>query len=298
MYGKPKRVAIIGCQKWDIFGIYSLAKSDAVDEVILVGERNVELASKTNRLLDENDVRRKVQLFAGSYSDAADADIAVIAVESEKLEGDSSIIHLRKTAVAVSHTVRALLDTGFQGIILMITNPIPLMANLAQSISGFATGRVIGLGTSNDGTAVLSPLFIGKASWCTGEDPTIMFVDNCDPVCPSFEKVLRNVRRTSIRHHPGNRLCSLATCVTRICEAILRDEATILPVSTLANGQYGVSGIYMTLPAVIGRQGVERIVALPTTNNERKRMRSYAERIRSMKQGVFESASALNREVA
>ena len=56
---------------------------------------------------------------------------------------------------------------------------------------------------------------------------------------------------------------AIASCVARICEAILRDEHTVLPVSTLLSGQYGLSGVYLSLPCVVGRSGVERVIEMP-----------------------------------
>ena len=56
---------------------------------------------------------------------------------------------------------------------------------------------------------------------------------------------------------------SLATCITKICEAVLCDGREVLPISTIAAGEYGLSGVYMTLPAVVGRNGVEQIIQMP-----------------------------------
>ncbi len=62
---------------------------------------------------------------------------------------------------------------------------------------------------------------------------------------------------------------AVGTCVNRICEAILLDQRTILPLSVMTDGQYGISGVYLSLPCVVGREGIEKIVELPLGDDER-----------------------------
>lgn len=68
-----------------------------------------------------------------------------------------------------------------------------------------------------------------------------------------------------------------SSCVARICEVILRDEQTVLPVSTMTTGQHGVSGVYLSLPCVVGRGGVSRVIELPLDEAERAGLRASAD---------------------
>jgi L-lactate dehydrogenase len=83
-----------------------------------------------------------------------------------------------------------------------------------------------------------------------------------------------------IVRHKGYTSFAIASCVTRICEAIMRDEHTVLPVSTMLKGQYGISDVYLSLPCVVGRRGVERIIELPLDEEERAGLRASAEVLR------------------
>lgn len=96
--------------------------------------------------------------------------------------------------------------------------------------------------------------------------------------CPDFDELLRRVRRAApeIVAHKGYTSFAIASCVARICEAILRDEHTVLPVSTLTDGQHGIEGVYLSLPCVVGRAGVERVIELPLDEAEREGLRASA----------------------
>jgi len=100
--------------------------------------------------------------------------------------------------------------------------------------------------------------------------------------CPDLEALLGRVRTAApeIIKHKGYTSFAIASCVTRICEAILRDERTVLPVSTRLTGQYGIDGVYLSLPCVVGRGGVERVVALPLDEAELAGLRASAEVLR------------------
>jgi L-lactate dehydrogenase len=74
----------------------------------------------------------------------------------------------------------------------------------------------------------------------------------------------------------------------RICEAILRDERTVLPVSTRLTGQYGIEGVYLSLPCVVGRDGVERVIEIPLDERERAGLRASADILRRTAEGIRE----------
>jgi L-lactate dehydrogenase len=95
--------------------------------------------------------------------------------------------------------------------------------------------------------------------------------------------VLGEVRRAApeIIRHKGYTSVAIASCVARICEGVLRDEHTVLPVSTMTGGEHGVSGVYLSLPCVVGRGGVERVIELPLDEGERAGLQASAEILRA-----------------
>lgn len=278
------RVALVGCVGIDPFDVLSLIKSGRPDEMVLIGEGNESLVEKIGSLVAKSNVSRGVRLFAGDLSDSAGADIAIVSTSVNELEKESPAEHLHRTANEVRYTVRSVVDAGFAGVMLVTTSPIDLMAFVAKDESKFPSERVLGLGTNVDYVARLTLYSTRANTWCSGMSFDPAFLDHCDPFCPHFESV---VQKTSVVHlnafdYGGNRTCGMAICVARICKAILNDEREIFPVSANVMGEYDESGIFMTVPCIIGKNGVERIVKLPTTANEKLRIHAYAAELRNL----------------
>jgi L-lactate dehydrogenase len=189
---------------------------------------------------------------------------------------------------------------GFDGIMLMATNPVDILAQVAQVESGLAVERVIGSGTVLDTARLRSMLgealgiearsihayIIGEhgnseiAAWSAAHIAGVPLREYCAQhiPCPDFDLLLERVRRAApdIIERKGYTSYAIASCIVRICEAVLGDEHTVLPVSTMTRGQYGVEGIYLSLPCVVGRLGVERIIELPLDEREREGLRASA----------------------
>ena len=181
----------------------------------------------------------------------------------------------------------------------MTTNPVDILAQIAQQESGLAFGKVIGSGTVLD-TARLRFLLgdelgveagsihayiIGEhgnseiATWSAARVGGATLEDFSQPNKPNFAEILERVRQAApeIVRRKGYTSFAVASCVNRICTAILRDEKTILPVSTMTSGQYEIEGVYLSLPCVVGRNGVEKIVVIPLDDTEREGLRASAE---------------------
>src|SRR5204862_6684673 len=139
-------VALVGCVGIDSFDVLSLIKSGRPDQMVLIGEGNELLAEKLGSLVAKSNVSRDFRLFAGNLSDSAGADIAIVSTSVPDSEKESPAEHLRRTANAVRHEVRSLVDAGFDGVMLVTTSPIDLMTFVAKDESRFASERVIGLG--------------------------------------------------------------------------------------------------------------------------------------------------------
>lgn len=246
---------------------------------------------------------RPVRIWAGDYRDAATAQIVVIAAGAGTVPGESRLDLLGRNAVVIREIIGELKGVDFGGIILMTTNPVDILAQIAQEESGLPAGKVIGSGTVLD-TARLRVLLgeemgvearsvhayiVGEhgnsevATWCAARVGGAPLVDFCQPACPDFPQMLESVRRAApeIVRRKGYTSFAVAACVNRICEAILRNKRAILPVSVKTGGQYGIEEVYLSLPAVVGREGVEKIVELPLDEEERKGLIASAELLKN-----------------
>ncbi|MBC8086004.1 MAG: L-lactate dehydrogenase, partial [Phycisphaerae bacterium] len=186
----------------------------------------------------------------------------------------------------------------------MTTNPVDVLAQVAYEESGFPASRVIGSGTLLDSARLRAMLgeelgvearsvhayIVGEhgdseiAAWSSASIagvPLREYALTGQLTDPGM--ILQRVRKAApdIIRSKGFTSFAIASCVTRICEAILRDEHTVLPVSTLLNGQYGIEGVYLSLPCVVGRRGIERVIDIPLDAAEQA--------------GLHESAGVLQR---
>lgn len=286
------RVAIIGCGHVGATSAYSLLQNGITEELVLIDKDQNHLLGEVMDLQHAVPLARPVHIWAGGYEDAATADIAVIAAGVGSKPGETRLDLLGRNVIVVREIMRELKAVGFAGIVLMTTNPVDILAQIAQEESGLPVEKVISSGTVLDTARLRAMLgeqigvearsvhayILGEhgqseiATWCAARVGGVSLAEFCQPNCPDFPNVLERVRDAApeIIRHKGYTSFAIASCVTRICEAILRDERTILPVSTMTKGQYGISDVYLSLPSVVGRGGVERVIELPLDHSERE----------------------------
>ncbi|MGB9178339.1 MAG: L-lactate dehydrogenase [Pyrinomonadaceae bacterium] len=303
------RIAIIGCGHVGATSAYALILRGTAREIVLVDSNQRHAEGEAMDLQHAVPLARPVRVWAGDYRDAAEASIAVIAAGVGSRPGETRLDLLGRNVVVVRECIQRLLAEGFDGIVLMMTNPVDILAQIAQEESGLPVERVIGSGTVLD-TARLRAMvgdalsvearsvhayIIGEhgdsevAAWSTARIAGVPLSDFCAAGdCPDFDNLLRRVRRAApeIVEHKGYTSFAIASCVARICEAVLRDERTVLPVSTMMSGQYDINGVYLSLPCVIGRRGVERVIELPLSAEECEGLRASARILQNTIKGL------------
>lgn len=260
--------AIIGCSNIRAAQIYSLLYGGRVSELILSG-------SESERLLGEiNDLQRFVTLpfpikvRTGTLGDVVNADVAVIAesVDGGHIEG--GLEWIGRNVKATAEIITDLQARGFEGVLLVTTEPVDIISQAVQEYTGYPAEKLIGLGShSEDGVHLLR--HPPTSTWCSIASSGANFMDYCNPDCPYFDNAAHFMAR---RTGSASEDRSMAVCVTQVCEAILTDEHTILPVSARTNGEYGLSGVYLNVPCVIGRNGVEKIVEYDLREREKKNL--------------------------
>ena len=277
-----RKIALVGCLGIDPVDIFSLAKNHWVEGLVLTGDGSEALADIVNRMLDRWGVPDQPRVRSVSMEQAANAAIAIMNPFTGPCIAESRLESVQRKASRLESDIRELRANGFNGKLLIVTEPVDVLTSTAVKASGLDAGSVIGMGTSEFDvpTAKRSTPNV----WCTGMRGDAAFIDHCDPNCHHFEDVVSDAAKITpgAFKFSGNRVAGMALCVARICQAILNDEHEILPVSTWLSGQYGISGTAITVPCILGREGVERIVELPITSAERKRMERHASDVRDL----------------
>jgi len=294
------RIVIIGCGHVGATSAYALAMKGTVRELLLIDSNRGLAEGEAMDLQHAVSLTRPVRVWAADYNEAATAAIAVIAAGVGSHPGETRLDLLGRNVIVVRDCMQRLLSAGFEGIVLMTTNPVDILAQIAQEESGLPVEKVIGSGTVLDSARLRAMVgaalgvearsvhayIIGEhgdsevAAWTSARIAGVPLNEYCvGSNCPNFDELMRRVREAApeIVRHKGYTSFAIASCVTRICEAILRDEHTVLPVSTMTRGQYGINDVYLSLPCIVGRQGVERVIQLPLDKKELAGLQASAE---------------------
>ena len=280
------RIAVIGAGHVGAATAYALMLRGLFPEIVLIDADEALANAEAADILDANALARPAHVFAGGYAEAASARIAVLTAGAATHGSESRLSVARRSAAIVTACVAQLMDAGFDGILVVAANPVDVMAWTAFRRSGLPAARVIGTGTlldtcrlrqeiahrlnvapgSVDGmvlgehgdseVAVLSSIRIGGLS-----------LERFAPGILDGEKLARDVRDAAYAIITGKGYTSfgIATAAVRICEAIIRDEKMVLPLSSLRTGEFGLSDLYLSLPCIVGAGGIERVV-LPELN--------------------------------
>ena len=277
------RVVIIGAGHVGATAAYALMLRALVREIVLIDSDPALAEAEAADLSDANALARPGHIWAGTYADAASATIAVITAGAASHGAESRLSLADRSAEIVSTCVAQLVEAGFAGIILVAANPVDLMTLVALRRSGFPAARVIGTGTLLDSSRLKQTL-AGRFRIAPEAIEGLVLGEHGDSEVATFSTVRiggltleqfcaggaeidlvhvgRDVRDAGYKIVEGKGYTSfgVTTAIVRICEAILRDERTVLPVSTLLDGQYDISGVCLSLPCVLGGGGVERIL--------------------------------------
>jgi len=277
-----ERVAVIGAGHVGATVAYALMLRALFREIVLIDSDAALAEAEAADLSHANALARPARIWAGDYADATTARIAVITAGAATHGDESRLAVASKSAAIVGSCVKQLASAGFDGVIVVAANPVDLMALVALRNAGLPFGRVIGTGTLLDSSRLRQVLaeLLGVASASVDGD---VLGEHGDSEVAAFSTVrigglsldqfaggqvfdttalADDVRQAGYRIVSGKRYTSfgVATATVRICEAILRDEKAILPVSTLMTGQYGIADICLSLPCVLGAAGVERVL--------------------------------------
>lgn len=302
------KVAIIGSGLVGSSTAFSIITQGVCDEVLMV-DINAEKASGEVRDL-RNSIRfldRNVRVKAGSYADCSDADIVVITAGAPPKAGQTRLDTLDISAKIAKSIVEPVMESGFDGIFVVVSNPVDMLAHLVYKLSGLPKNQVIGSGTSVDSARLQNFLAdmvdvdprsvyayaLGEhgdslmVPWSTvtiaGKSFTDIIADNADLVGDvDLDEIVYKTTQEGweIYNRKGTTYYGIASACVGIIKAVLYDENSIVPVSTLLEGEYGETGIFAGVPAVLNRSGVFDILEIHMTDSEEEKFHHSADIIR------------------
>lgn len=287
---------------------YTVVLRGLASEVVLVDKRKDKAEGEAMDLGHAVPFAWPVKVRSGDYADLEGADLVAVSAGVSQKEGEDRPSLLSRNVGVLREVVAGIVRHCPDTIILMASNPVDILAYAAWRLSGFPAARVIGSGTILD-TARLRYLL----SEHHGVDPRSVHAhiigEHGDSEVPVWS--LANIAGIRLEDTPGYdpaahrdiflevrgaayeiikrkqaTYYAIGVGLARIVESIFRDEHSVLSVSTLVEGYQGVSGVYLGVPAVVGRSGVERIIELPLAPAEAEAFRRSAAILREQAESL------------
>ena len=239
-----------------------------------------------------------MRIWSGTYEDCKDADIVTITAGVAQQPGETRLALLERNTAVFKSIIEPVTDSGFNGIFLIATNPVDVMTKITCELSGFNPKRVIGSGTSLD-TARLRYL-VGDYlkvdprsihGYVMGEHGDSEFVPwsqlhvSTKPVLDiiaeskgkycveDLEKIEVDVRTAAYKIIEAKKATyyGIGIALNRLTKSILGDENSVQTVSAYLRGEYGQTGIFIGVPAIINAQGVQSVLECHLTADEQER---------------------------
>ena len=312
---QKSKVVIIGAGNVGTTTAYTLVNKGLCDEIALIDLDQEKAYGEVLDLAQSIEyMSRNTTIKLGDYSDCHDAAICIITASAPmKKDENDRIKMLAPSKKVMKSIIDNIMANGFDGHIVIATNPVDIMTYYAYKLSGLPGNQVIGTGTTLDTARLkyfiakkidvdprsVNALVIGEHGdsemipWSTvtigGKDIYSVVRDNKERI---GEAPYQQMKQQTIQagweifNRKGNTCYGIASSAVGIVEAILHNENRILPVSTLLQGQYGQDDLYISVPTVIDRSGAREIVELNMTDEEMAEFNHSCKHIRSFYQAL------------
>jgi L-lactate dehydrogenase len=307
------KVAVVGAGRVGSTFAYTLAASGLVRDIVVADADLGRAEGEAMDIAQSVPFRRPVRVEAGTLADVGGAAVTVITAGAAQQPGEPRTALVQRNVDVLRGILEQVVRANPDGLLLIATNPVDALTWAALKMSGLPWQRVIGSGTVLDSARLRAELAAHYAvdarnvhayvlgehgdsefvAWSTATLGNMSLADYCAATGTSYEpaemeRIGERVRRAAyeIIQRKGATNFAIAAALTRIIEAIVRDEQSVLTVSTLVQGEYGLHDVCLSLPAIVGRGGVQRVLPVPLSEREVEALRRSAQAIRTVAQGV------------
>lgn len=301
-----KKIGIVGCGFVGSTIAYTLVESEMFNEMALVDANEAKARGEALDISHCLPFLSQMQIYQSTYTGLEGASIVVVAAGANQKEGETRLDLLHRNVKIFREVISRITEVNKECIILVVSNPVDILTYAALRISGFNSNRVIGSGTVLDSARLkylvgnrlsvdsrnVHSFIIGEhgdselAVWSSANVSGIDLDEYCkisrdvssvSDLYPLFDYV-KNSAYDIIRDK-GATYYAIAQSTKRIVSSIVSDDNSVLPVSTLVDGHYGLKDICLSVPAIVGREGVKQVLDIPLNEDEMRRLKLSAETI-------------------
>ena len=293
---------------------YSFLSTGGIDELVLLDvakEKAVGEAMDLQHGLPY--ARGKMEIYAGDYADCRDASIVVITAGAAQKPEETRLDLTAKNAKIMKSVVESIMASGFDGILIIASNPVDGMTYLAQKVSGLSKERVIGSGTILD-TARLRYMmseyldvsssnmhayimgehgdssFVPWTHAYVGSKSLLELLDEKGKPLSDLHDIYTNVQQAAyeIINRKKATFYGIGLSLNRLVHAVLDDENAILTVSAYQEGEYQQKGLYIGVPAVVNREGIREVIRLKLNEVDQAKFDSSCRTLKEINRDIID----------
>ena len=307
-----RKAAIIGCGFVGSASAFSLMQSGLFSELVLIDANREKAEGEALDIAHGIPFARQMKIYAGDYDDIMDSAVIIVTAGANQKPEETRLDLVHKNVNIFKSIIPEVAKRDYQGILLIVANPVDILTYTALKLSGMPENRVIGSGTVLD-TARLKYRLGEHLSVDSRSVHAFIVGEHGDSEIAVFSSA-------NVSGIPLNRFCEMrghfeheaatrriaeevknsayeiiakkhatyygiAMSVKRICEAIVRDEKSILPVSSMMHGEYGISDVALSMPAIVGKDGVETRVPISISEEEEAKLKESADTLKKVIEG-------------
>lgn len=308
-----RKAAIVGCGFVGSATAFSLMESGLFSEIVLI---DADAARAEGEALDISHgipFVKPMKIYAGDYDDIVDAAVIIVTAGAAQKPGETRLQLVQKNVGIFKSIIPEIAKRGCEGILLIVSNPVDILTYVARKLSGFPENRVIGSGTVLDtarlkynlgehlgvDSRTVHAFIIGEhgdselAAWSSATVSGVPLSRFCemrghfrhDEAEERIQEMVKNSAYEIIQKKKATYF-GVAMAVRRICEVIVRDEKSILSVSSLMTGQFGIDDIYLSMPAIVGADGVEERIPISLDEEEIEKLRNSAKQLKKIADSI------------
>lgn len=315
MSNDEKKVAIVGCGMVGMSFAYAMLNQNICDEIVLIDINKTRCKAEAEDLCHSLPFApSSMSIYAGEYSDCNDADIVVICAGAPQDKDETRRDLLQKNYKVFKSIINPIVESGFNGIFLVASNPVDVMTQVVYELSGFPAGRVLGSGTSLDSARLrhkmsdyfkVNPRNVhayvigehGDSEFVAWSQATISVIPlseiakNKPELMNDLSEIALDVRESAyeIIQAKGATYYAIGMVLARLTRAILFDENSVFTVSAYLKGEYGQKGFFIGVPSVVNRNGVRQILQMSITDEEQKKFNVSCDIVKEMLSQINEN---------
>lgn len=304
-----RKIAIIGCGFVGSASAFALLQSGLFSEMVLIDVDRERAEGEAMDISHGIPFAGPMNIYAGDYEDIDDAAIIVITAGANQKPEETRLDLVHKNARIMASIVSEIRNRDFKGILLIVSNPVDILTQVALDVSGYPENRVIGSGTVLDSARLKYQLgrhlsvdsrsvhafIIGEhgdseiAAWSSANVSGVPLHTMCEMRGhynheDNTENIADAVKNSAyeIIAKKDATYYGIAMVIKRICRAIVLDEKSIFPVSIPMHGEYGIEDVVLSMPAIVGKDGVESPIPISLDEKEVSKLHESAEMLKKI----------------